>query len=191
MQGKDAIINKIIEDAENNASEIINKATEIANKKVSDAEKWASDFSDAQNIQIEKNKKDILERKKIVANLDVRKILLKAKQETVEKAFSLALKKLQNVKKDIYLEFVNKLLVENAEFEDEIILSKDGIVSLEEIKALSVFKEMHLSVSNQRGNFVGGVVLIGKICDKDLSFESIINDKKEELNLAVVAKLFN
>ena len=49
---------------------------------------------------------------------------------------------------------------------------------------------MNITVSEQLGDFVGGVMLIGKVCDKDLTFESVINSKKEELSSEVAKRLF-
>ena len=190
MQGKDAIIEKILNDANQSAKLIIDDANTIATERKLDAEKWASEYSSAQKNQTEKAFSDIVDRRKIVANLDVKKNILKAKQDVISDTFSLVVKKLQGLGKNDYLKFVTKLIEYNADFGDTIVLSNDGVLSKDEILALKVVKDKSLTINNKRGDFVGGVMLVSDKCDKDLSFKSIVEDKKEELYSFVVENLF-
>ena len=190
MQGKDAIIEKIINDANQSAKMILDDASKIATERKQDAENWASEYSSAQKKQVEKAFSDIVDRRKIVANLDVKKNILKAKQDVISDTFSLVVKKMQGLDKKEYLKFVTKLIEKNADFGDKIVLSSDGVISKDEILALNVVKEKNLTIDSKRGDFVGGVMLVSDKCDKDLSFRSIVEDKKEELYSFVVEGLF-
>ena len=190
MQGKDAIIEKIINDANQSAKMILDDASKIATERKQDAEAWASEYSSAQKKQVEKAFSDIVDRRKIVANLDVKKNILKAKQDVIGDTFSLVVKKLQSLKKKEYLKFVAKLIGNNADYGDKIVLSNDGVISKDEILALDVVKEKNLTIDSKHGDFVGGVMLVSDKCDKDLSFRSIVEDKKEELYSFVVEGLF-
>ena len=190
MQGKEAIIQKIIGDANKSAEEIISSANETAKNRKADAEDWAKEYSSAQKKLTEKACKDIIDRKIIVANLDVKKNILKTKQDVISETFSLAVKKLQSLNKAEYLDFVAKLIKENADDGDKVILSNDGVLSREDVLSLDTVKDKNLTVEKERGNFSGGVMLVSNKCDKNLSFKSVIEDKKEELYSFVVENLF-
>lgn len=190
MQGKEAIIQKIIGDANKSAEEIISSANETAKNRKADAEDWAKEYSSAQKKLTEKACKDIIDRKIIVANLDVKKNILKTKQDVISETFSLAVKKLQSLNKAEYLDFVAKLIKDNADDGDKVILSNDGVLSREDILSLDTVKDKNLTVEKERGNFSGGVMLVSNKCDKNLSFKSVIEDKKEELYSFVVENLF-
>lgn len=190
MEGKEAIINKILDDAKQSAEEIIQKAQKSADAKTQSAKEWADEYTKAQRVILDKDLVDIVERRKTVANLDVRKLLLSAKQEVLSDVFGQALDNLRNLSKDDYLNLVVGLIKENADQDDCLVLSKDGVLCKKDVENQQIIKDMNITVSEQLGDFVGGVMLIGKVCDKDLTFESVIDSKKEELSSEVAKRLF-
>lgn len=190
MEGKEAIINRIIGDAEKKANEIIEAAEKYSDERRKEAEIWAEEYSKAQNAALERELKDVVERRAVVAALDARKNALKSKRDVIEKVRSLAFVKLCALKKNEYLAFVERLINENADDGDLVILSSDGKLCSEDVKALPVFKQKSLKVGKEKGDFIGGVKLQGKICDKDLSFETVVAEKTIELTGEIAAELF-
>ena len=91
MNEKDAIIQKIISDAQDRAEKILSDANEKARLI------WAEAQSESEKALIDCEKesdraeKELIERKKTLARLEGRKILLGAKQKAVESAFENAL----------------------------------------------------------------------------------------------------
>lgn len=190
MDGKEAIIAKIISDAEKKAGENIHAAEEYALYVKSMAEGWASDYSSAQEKNLKAEENDILARKKIVAELDVRKALLKTKQDVLDEVFTRAEQKLCKLSKKQYLSLVLSKINEFADEGDEVMLSCDGVVSEKDIAESEVAKSKKLSVSKKQGKFYGGVMLVGKICDKNLTFHEIVLAEKEKSAPLIAKKLF-
>lgn len=190
MEGKEAIINKILEDAKVKADEKVQKAQSIADSKIQSANDWASNYLDAQREILEKDCADLIERRKTVANLDVRKHMLETKQEVILQVFAKALATLRALKKEDYLNLVLRLISENVDKDDQLVLSKDGVLSVEDFASADFIKENNVTISETPGDFVGGVMLIGKSCDKDLTFEAVVESKKDLLASEVAKRLF-
>lgn len=190
MDKQKAIIDKIIEDAETKAAEIISIANAEAEKSIADGNSWAERYKSEQNAILNAANEDKVLRRKTVAELDVKKIVLKAKQDAIESVFDSAYKKLCLLNKAEYLSFLKKLLEKYAEEKDTVILSSDNIISEKDLSDLKVVSDKHLTVSDVKGDFIGGVMLVGKICDKDLTFKSIVNESKSEFVSEVSKELF-
>lgn len=190
MEGKQAILNKILEDANLAVNEINSNAKTQSEQIISQAKAWADEYVTENKKVLEKEKKEIVERKLTVAELDVRKLTLKAKQGLVDDAFNIALDKLRSLGKTYYKKIVVSLLEENAEKDDEIVLSCDGVMSQKDLSDEDIVKKLSLKFSDKYGDFKGGVKLIGKVSDKDLTFESIIANVREEKTSEVANLLF-
>ena len=190
MDGKEAIIAKIISDAEKKADGNIRAAEEYAVYVKKMAETWAKDYSDAQEKGLKAEAEDVIARKKIVAELDVRKALLKTKQDILDEIYANAEKKLCKLDKKQYLAIVLSKIDEFADEGDEVVLSCDGVISEKDIAASEVFKNKKLSVSKKQGKFYGGVMLVGRICDKNLTFHEIVLAEKEKSAPIIAKKLF-
>lgn len=190
MEGKDAIIERILSDATEKAQALIDDAEKEATSRVTAAKDWADKYKSAQEKILNDDVREISFRRMTVAELDVRKLFLQAKQQVVSEVFDAVYDKLCSLDKLTYIKFTEKLISENADDGDEIVLAENDSVSEKDILALKVVKEKNLTVSKESGNFKGGVMLVGKLCDKDLSFERLIEDKKDFYMSKVVEKLF-
>lgn len=190
MEGKEAIINKILSDANDKAKENLQNANALFENKQKEAEDWAKQYSDAQNSILDNEVKEIVKRRLIVADLDVRKNTLDAKQKLIDDVFVKVKKVLLKMPKKEYISFVEKLIEKYAEVGDEVVLSNDKVLTIDDISNLSVFKKKKLEIADKPENFLGGVKLVGKVCDKDLSFDAIIQAKREELGAFVASQLF-
>ena len=190
MEGKEAIIAKIIADAESKAQEIVHAAETYAVLVKEQAEEWAKNYSAEQEKALKSETAEIVERRKIVAELDVKKVLLKAKQDAIDEIYTLAEQKLCKADKKAYLAVVLQKIEEFADVGDEVVLSKDGVLSEKDISESDVFRRKKLSMSKTIGNFVGGVMLVGKVSDKNLTFNEIIRAEKEKNAPIIAKKLF-
>ena len=190
MEGKEAIIAKIIADAEKKAQEIVHAADEYAVSVKEQAEEWAKNYSVEQEKGLKTETAEIVARRKIVAELDVKKILLKAKQDVIDEVYALAEKKLCKIDKKTYLSVVLNKIEEFADVGDEVVLSMDGVISEKDISESEVFRRKKLSVSKTIGKFIGGVMLVGKVSDKNLTFHDMIIAEKEKNAPKIAKKLF-
>lgn len=187
MEGKEAIIAKILADAKAKSDENERVAKEYAANVKKSADAWAKEYSNAMEIKLKSEAEEIVTRKKIVADLDVKKHILKAKQDALGVAFLRAEEKLCSMDKNAYLKFVLSLIEANADEGDEVILSCDGVLTENDIIENDISKAKSLSVKKELGNFKGGVILVGKTCDKNLTFHEIVSIEKEK-NISVYAK---
>lgn len=190
MDGKEAIIAKIISDAEKKAREITHAAETYAVSIKEQAEEWAKNYSFEQEKSLLAETSEIVARRKIVAELDVKKVLLKTKQDIIERIYARAEEKLRKTDKKTYLALVLAKIEEYADDGDEIMLSTDGVLNEKDLSESGVFKRKKLSVSKSLGKFLGGVMLIGKTCDKNLTFHEIILAEKEKNAQKIAKKLF-
>lgn len=190
MEGKEAIIAKIISDAEKKAQENLRLAEEYALSVREQADFWAKEYSSAQEKTLKAETEDIIARKKIVAGLDVRKNILKTKQDILDEIYTRAEQKLCKVDKKTYLKLVLDRIEAFADEGDEVVLSCDGVISESDITESEVAKRKKITVYKKQGNFKGGVMLIGKICDKNLTFHEIILAEKEKNAPLTAKKLF-
>ncbi len=190
MNGKDAIIDKILSDAIEKANGIVSVAQKKAEETVKDAQEWVKEYKAQKLKELEKETKEIVSKKLTVAALDVRKIVLAEKQNVISKVLFAVYKMLCDLKKPAYLRLVEKLIQENAEKGDIVILSKDGVLNRNDIEGLNVYATKKLAVSIEKGDFIGGVYLVGKNCDKDLSFKALVNQNKEKYLAEISLELF-
>lgn len=189
MEGKDAIIARIIGDAKKRADVLDAEADANVKASLADAGEWAENYKNTQRELLKAETENIVSRRKTVAELDCRKAMLSAKQEVIGAVLSRALAKALGFGKEKYLSVVEKLIEENAEKGDTIILAKGSPVEEKDIAALPVVKELALSLGGS-GDFSGGVFLTNGVCDKDLSFAAVIAAQKDELEAEISEKLF-
>ncbi|MDY6367168.1 MAG: V-type ATP synthase subunit E family protein [Clostridia bacterium] len=190
QSGKDAIIKRIQSDAEKKARGLIDSAENTAAERKKEAESWAAEYTATQEKLLARETDEIVKRRLTVADLDVRKITLSAKQKVIGEVLDLVLDGLCSLKKADYIKLVEKLIVESADDGDTVVLSNDGVLSVDDVKKLKVFTDKNLSVAKDKGDFKGGVYLVGKKCDKDLSFKSVIENGKDEYIAEISATLF-
>lgn len=191
MQGKEAIIEKIISDAKLKEEALIAEAKAKAEKIIQDAES----FCDSYKAKAQKDKAvavdDIMNRSKTVAELDAKKMLFGAKNYVVAKTFDMALEKVKNLPKDKYSKIILGML-SYAEDGDVVTISKreKDIVTEAVIKDISAKKKIKLTLNKELGKFDGGIVLSGKGVDKNLTLDSEFQILKDELEEEVAKKLF-
>ena len=185
MEGKAAMISRILEDAEKKASEMRAAAEAEQATRISAAQKWAEELLTSSRKALADEADATVERRETVARLDGRKKVLGAKRELIDEVFARALEKAR------YAEIVSRLLEENAEEGDTVVLSRFAPLSQSETEALPVFRARKLRFGGADGAFAGGLFLSNETCDKDLSFEALIAADRVSLESDVVEILFS
>ena len=189
MEGQKAILNKILSEAKAKVKSINAEAETERNERIADADLWAEKYVSAQAEILKKETESILAGKKLNAELEIKKTVLKAKREVLDAVFVSAYEKLCAIGKKDYLALVKRLVDECADDNDTIVLSSDNVLSESDLD-LKGFKAKNLRVSSSRGDFLGGVMLIGQKSDKDLSFARVLEDRKEDLTALAAEILF-
>ncbi|MDY4559918.1 MAG: V-type ATP synthase subunit E family protein [Eubacteriales bacterium] len=191
MQGKEAIIEKIISDATVRGEAVIDdakfKATEIENV----AKAVCASMADNAEKERAAAVNDVLTRSKTVAELDAKKLLFDAKNQVVALTFETALNKVKNLPKEKYAKLVMGML-SMAEDGDVVTISKreKDVLTESVIKEFAAKKKIKLTLNKEFGEFDGGIILSGSGVDKNLTFETEFQLLKDELEETVAKKLF-
>ena len=135
---------------------------------------------------------EVARRAQIIANLDVKKIQLGAKQELIGNAFKGALKIMSAMPEDKYLAFVEKLLDSAVSSGDEELLVSAGEKYITEafIAKYNAGKGKNLSLSAEKVDIEGGFILRSGKVRVNCSFAKLVDWMKEELQPEVVKQLF-
>lgn len=190
MEGKEAIIKRILDDAEAKAAAIRLSAEESCAETLREAEEWSERYLEKQRALLKSESEDRIVRKATVAELDVRKELLAAKRDVLDDVYALVLKKLGNLPKEQYLSVISHMLQKYAEPGERIVLSKSAECYRADIEKLPVVLSKKLAVFKSRGDFSGGILLIGVKCDKDLSFDTALKTLKMQIESETAEYLF-
>lgn len=190
MDGKDKIIEKILSDAEDYKTATIRRADEDYANLVGEAEVRARQIIDDETEVLQKEQADALKRKKVVADLDGKKVYLSKKTEAVDTVFSSSLEKLNNLDKSTYKSVIERLIQDNAVQNSTVVLSKNAPITADDVLNFDVSKRLNLKVS-ANGEFSGGVIIETETSDVNLSFQAIVDGLKERYETMVAEKLFD
>lgn len=191
MNNKDAIIKKITDDAEIAAQCNISEAEETASQIIARAKKEIEKFEDENAGKAVSLYNDALSRSEVVANLDCKKLLLNAKKDLINKIFDEVAEVISSDKKD-YLALVESMISACCEDGDEVVICErdSKVITKKFIGDLSKKTGKKLTLSAEFGDFKGGVMLVGKNYDKNLTLDLELEGVREKIESKVVEILF-
>lgn len=193
MAGTEAIINKIIADAKAKAEQILEQAKvdsqAVLDSAVTECEQNTKACMSKKQAVID----ETIARRRTVAELDVKKIVLKAKKDAIDKAFDLAKEDLVNLSSADYLKLVSSMIETYVEDGDIVtISSKDkDIITDKLVKDIASKKGVKLTLSKEYGDFTGGVILSNNGIDKNLTFDVELKVLREELETTIASMIFD
>lgn len=190
MEGKEAIVGRIISDAEKKAAERKAEAVARADAALADAKARAGEYLANGRRVLEKEAAEIVARRETVAGLDRRKLMLAAKRGAVEAALARALEIARAFDKKKYLSVLEDLLQAYAEEGDAAELAADAPVSDREFTSCKAFTEKKLRFAGRNESLAGGVRLENDVCVKDLSFRALLEANRNELEREIAAAVF-
>ena len=185
-----AIVEKIISDAETEARAIIAEAERKAEETIAAANTRAERRKQGEREAADKKTESILEGKAATARLDCAKIMLAEKRAVIDEVYARALKNLQEIGKAEAVHLFERLLQEYAEEGDEIVFAENFRYA-QDVSALQIIKEKKLTVSPKKADIDGGCLLIGKSSDKNLSYGAILAADREENQAAIATQIFS
>ena len=188
----ESIVEKIRSDGHAEAETLLaagrKKADEIENGAKQSAEKLRRETEE----DVRKRAESIAERYAAAARLDVKKIRLAARKRAVEEVYAQAKKRLCGLNEEETLFLFNRLLCAYAEEGDKVIFA-DGFAYEKAVTLLPVFAKKKLTVLSGGQNSAtidGGMYLVGKTADKDLSFNALLKADRAENESDVASFLF-
>ncbi|KUO71100.1 MAG: hypothetical protein APF77_23830 [Clostridia bacterium BRH_c25] len=189
MAGVEKIKEKILQDSEVKVSEILEKARLQAKEVLEKANRKAA--ARVKEIS-QKSAHDISEKKRIInsiAELEMRKDILSAKQQSIDEVFDKALERMNNLDDSKYEQVIFDMLVATAESgEEEIVMSESRRSKLsadfisKANKALEAAGKMgRVKVSDETRNISGGFILKSQGVEINNSFEAVIRLYRDEI----------
>lgn len=190
MTGKEAIIDKIRADARQKANSTLEEGTKKAQEAISIAYNDAKIYKEKNMAESYAERDEIVRRKITVANLEVKKLLLQAKKQVIDKAFSEAISAVKEDKEG-YKALIKRML-SFAEDGDEVIVSESDKESITPDFIAKCAKEYgkKITFSPTYGTFAGGIILSGKGSDKNLTLEVELTNIRSEYEPAIADILF-
>ena len=190
MKGKEAIINRIIKDSQKIATSTSEEGVQKAQEIINAAENDAKIYRSKNRQESEREREDIIRRRITVANLEVKKLLLKAKQEIINKSFSQSADEIRKDKKN-YKKMLIKMF-EYAADNDTVTISQNDkdILTAQDVQKIAKEKNITLKLNKSYGKFQGGVVLSNKQTDKNLTLEVELSSLRDEIEPEIAEMLF-
>lgn len=193
MDGQQKIIDKILSDATHDAGEMLSEALKKAEALVAAKQSEADAEYDLSVEEARKAGEEVVRRRLTVADLEVKKLLLSAKKQAVDEAFEESLKKLLALPKEEYTALVGSMIASAADDGDVVVISENdkNVLTKAVFDKISAKIGKKLTLSDTFGNFRGGVMLLGKGVDKNLTFESELALLRDEVEPEVAKIMFS
>lgn len=193
MDGQQKIIDKILSDATHDAGEMLSEALKKAEALVAAKQAEADAEYDLSVEEARKAGEEVVRRRLTVADLEVKKLLPSAKKQAVDEAFEESLKKLLALPKEEYTVLVGSMIASAADDGDVVVISENdkNVLTKAFFDKISAKIGKKLTLSDTFGNFKGGVMLLGKGVDKNLTFESELALLRDEVEPEVAKIMFS
>lgn len=188
---REAIIEKILSDAEIRANSFIEEQTAKADEILADAAEQCKSYYYTFKAETDKMVAEVQSRAKTVAELDARKLMLATKTKVLDGVFKRAVEKLTELDKEQCKRLLLAMLLSSAEDGDVITLGKAQADCLDkdDVAAVAERKGIKLSLSGKYGDF-DGMTLSNNGVDKNLTFEVEVALLREETETQIAKEIF-
>ncbi|HQO83081.1 MAG TPA: V-type ATP synthase subunit E [Synergistales bacterium] len=184
---------KIEADAKAEAEEIIGKFKEQADEVLAAARLESEKIQKRLEEKIRSEETEVRRRKKIVADLEVRKLDLGARRELIEMTFNKVLHVLSQTSDSRYLAFMEGLMAEGAaNGDEEVLLAKnEKRVTKKWIEEFNEKYKKGLSLSDEMVPGSGGFALRRNDISVNCTLEVLLRWVREDMEAEVVSRLFS
>ena len=188
---KEAIIDKILSDANLKGDAIIGEANGKADEIISLAAKQCKDYLYQSKTEIDRLTLEIDERSRSVAELDARKLMLAAKTQVLDSVYAKTLEKLRNLDKEQYGALIFAML-ENAKDGDVVIVSEreKDIVTKQSLADFAKKKGIKLTLADKFGDFDGGVIISENGVDNNFTLDVEVSILREQTETKIAKEIF-
>jgi V/A-type H+/Na+-transporting ATPase subunit E len=192
------IVQRIEQDARNQAEEISKKALAVSDKIIEEAKNQA-ELVKTQALEKSKEEAELHKQRLIsTANLDLRKDILTERQKIIDSAFQEAMDNLLKMKDEEYQKIIINMILPNVlTGNEEIVFSERDKARLGKDFLYKINQEINkagkkgkLTIARGSYNILGGFVLRRGNIELNNSFESLFNSIREDLEAEVSKVLF-
>lgn len=187
------ITSKILGEAEEEKKVVLAEAQEKVNEIMEAAKKEADDFLAKENLRGLDIKEKTISRRKSVADIECRKLILQKKHEIIDGCFEKAVETLSSMEEGEYIEFMVNLAKATGEKAGQLVLNEKDKTSIGEKlckKLNEVVEKGNFVLADEIGKFKGGFILqVGKVYINN-TVEALVAENKDAMNSEVAAMLF-
>ena len=190
MNGLDRIINEITSDAEHNAEKTVSQAKAQAEQIIKRAEEKAAQIMEKATADAELEYKKYIAMAKSTADVDIKRCVLRKKQELITKIIDDARAKLLKLSDVEYFECMEKLLKNSATAGcGELVFSgKDKARVTEKFK--SAADKLGIKISEDTRDIDGGFILVCGDIEENCSVSALFEQKYDRLSDEVNSFMF-
>ncbi len=186
------ITEKIRNDAQLEADEILSKAKAQADLISTRAMEENDSIKSAAASRFDAERPEIFRRREIVANLDVKKMMLESRRTLIRDVYAAAIEKMENLDKDTYEALAESLLNASVDTKEEEFLVAEGEKYLSK-SWLDSYNAKHgtkLVLSSEKPEIAGGFILKRGRIAINCSWDMLIQMSQEKQESDVVKRLF-
>lgn len=187
------ITSKIVGDAEKEAETVLMQSKSQCDAILAEAQAKAEEIIAKAEEEGEKEKEKLIFRKKAVADIDGRKLLLVEKQKLIAGCFDKAEAELCSMEREQYIEFLVHLLKSTGQDSGELILNAGDAQSIGPAlvsAAAGQIPESRIVLSGETRDIKGGFLLKQGSVYINGTIETLIEEAREELAAEAAACLF-
>ena len=178
---------KILSDAQGEADALLETAKKKAAFIEAEAEAEAQKSREREEKEVEERIRALEEGSAATVRLEAKKFNLKERRRVIDTIYSRALESLFKLSEKESTELLLSLLKEFACDGDTVSLSEDYPYPAAAEKAIT---KAGYKLSSKRAKIKGGFYLLGKKCDRDISYEALLKADREENQAELAAKIF-
>lgn len=187
------ITSKIVSDAESTAQVTLDEAKAECDAILARADSEAEKVLKEAQERGQSEKEKLISRRKAVADIDGRKIILEEKQKLIAECFDEAIERISSMKKEEYVTFLVGLVKKTGETEGQLILNERDAASVGADLVNVLSKELadsKITLSKETKNIKGGFLLKKGSIYINGTVEALVEEAKEDLVGEVAAQLF-
>ncbi len=178
---------KILSDAQGEAEALLEAAKKKAALIEAEAENEAEKNRAREESEVEERIRALEAGSAATVRLEAKKFNLKERRRVIDTIYERALESLFALSEKESTELLCCLLKEFAVEGDTVALSEDYPYPAAAEKAIA---KAGYKLSSARAKIKGGFYLYGKKCDRDISYEALLKEDREENQAELAAKIF-
>lgn len=190
---KENLLQKIKEDTAQEVQNILDEAQARCKINRLDVEEYLNLFEQSEIEKAENTAKESEKQTRMLAEIEAKKIMLKAKRELIDQTVERAKQKMLSLPDGEYIDWIATLISQKATDGDKVIISKNDVKRLtaEAIGEISAKTGKKITLSDKIGDFSGGIILSQNGCDKNMTLETALDEIKQDYILKISTKLFS
>lgn len=192
MNGLDAILNRIMTDAEDRIRDIREQADARCAELTASAEQEADRITGEARKKAEEQAAVLVRRAESLSVLETRKSILSARQMLIDEVIDQAAARLAALPSDKKAVLYRQLLLENARGSETVVFSREDATNVDGIlDAINRENGWQLKRDPVPGDFSGGLILRQDLIETNLTVNLLIRSLRPELVSLAAKALFS